>query len=187
MRRGYYCPLICDKQLTKTITINIINFTILKEPYYHHVFYLKDAISNHILTKNQEIHFIEMEKFRDAHPNLENPLDRWLLFLDENTPTETMKEVTRMDPLIKEAEEKMEILKHDPQAKEQYESWAKLLSDYVSALGSAERKGKEEGRQEGIEEGKLEVAVSLLRTGMPYDLIAKVTGIPLEKIKKQTR
>ncbi|MBP3041344.1 PD-(D/E)XK nuclease family transposase [Bacillaceae bacterium Marseille-Q3522] len=179
------------RDLTKTITINIVNFSFLKEPYYHNVFHLKNDNTNNILTKNMEIHFIEMPKFRGADPDITNPLDRWLLFLDEKTPQKSLKEVTKMDPLIKKAEKKLNILRHDPKAREQYESWAKLLSDHVSALDTAERKGEKRGEkrgeERGIEKGKLEVAASLLKSGMSYEQIAEITGITVEKIKKMVQ
>lgn len=44
--------------------------------------------------------------------------------------------------------------------------------------------GMEKGREEGIEEGKLEVALTMLRSGVPMDDIVKYTGISRDEVQR---
>ena len=43
--------------------------------------------------------------------------------------------------------------------------------------------GREEGRLEGREEGRIEVAKEMIRNGMQFDTVAKISGLPIEKVK----
>ncbi|MBP3041345.1 hypothetical protein J9303_17925 [Bacillaceae bacterium Marseille-Q3522] len=47
-----------------------------------------------------------------------------------------------MDSVIEEAKRMLDTYRDDRQARDRYESWFKLLSDHVSALDTAERKGE---------------------------------------------
>ena len=50
------------------------------------------------------------------------------------------------------------------------------------AKGRAE--GLVKGREEGREERNLEVAINFLQLGTPCEIVAKATGLPLEKVTK---
>lgn len=45
-------------------------------------------------------------------------------------------------------------------------------------------KGKLEGRLEGKEEEKLEIAINLKNEGIPIEIIAKTTELPISEVKK---
>ncbi|MEM7495730.1 MAG: hypothetical protein AAF471_06300, partial [Myxococcota bacterium] len=45
-------------------------------------------------------------------------------------------------------------------------------------------RGLRKGRQEGLEKGKLEVACNMLNNGIPVATVAKLTRLPLPRIKK---
>lgn len=44
--------------------------------------------------------------------------------------------------------------------------------------------GREEGREEGRDERNKEVAINLLQLGTPCEVVAKATGLSLEKVTK---
>lgn len=46
------------------------------------------------------------------------------------------------------------------------------------------KKGLKEGLEQGIEQGKLEVARQMIAKRLEPQLIAKVTGLPLEEINR---
>ena len=58
----------------------------------------------------------------------------------------------------------------------------------VELMGSIQRRGYEkglvEGKTEGKTEGKIEVASRMLEEGLPLELIARVTGLPVPDIEK---
>ncbi|MCL2115106.1 MAG: hypothetical protein FWH29_02670 [Methanobrevibacter sp.] len=57
-------------------------------------------------------------------------------------------------------------------------------SDHKARIRYATDKGREEGKIEGRDERKLEIAKNCKSEGIPFETIAKATGLTLEKIKK---
>ena len=54
----------------------------------------------------------------------------------------------------------------------------------LEGLMAGEAKGKAEGKAEGILEGKMKDARKMLAKNMDEDLVADITELPLEQIKK---
>lgn len=105
--------------MTKVITINILDFDFLEIDRFHSRFHLwEDEQKDYLLTDLVEIHFIEMPKFRRLREKdlKENPLHRWLMFFEQELPLEVL-EVLKTDSAIKKAEEKLEYLSSDPEAR----------------------------------------------------------------------
>ncbi len=77
-----------------------------------------------------------------------------------------------------------------------YEQMKKRIMDEIAALAQkfdeGLKVGQEKGRQEGIQighekgkiEGKIEVAKNSLKAGVSIDVIAEITGLSLDEIKK---
>ena len=63
-----------------------------------------------------------------------------------------------------------------------YEDSVNAYRDIVNAIRTAEKKKFAEGRAEGIAEGRAEVARKMLDKGMSADLVAEMTGLPLEEV-----
>ena len=73
---------------TKTISIHLLNFNHLKEePDYHNVFHILNAKSKNRGFEDFEIHFIELQKFKESPENTQvvSALDRWATFLSGRT------------------------------------------------------------------------------------------------------
>lgn len=161
--------------LQKTVTINILNYEMqkLRNQSFHTIFQLQEKESKLVLTDLLEIHFIEVPKFfKKSSYDVNNPLHRWLLFLNKDVPDSLLKEVTQMDSLLQKAEEKFERLSSDPDTRKEYEARAKALSDEISRLNGAER------------EGILKVAKSLLDSGMPLAEVANHTPYSAEELER---
>ncbi|CCZ44377.1 putative uncharacterized protein [Bacteroides sp. CAG:545] len=58
--------------------------------------------------------------------------------------------------------------------------------EYAKKTGLEERlvRGREEDREEGRDERNKEVAINLLQLGTPCEVVAKATGLSLEKVTK---
>ena len=172
--------------LKKTITINIINFSYLKEiDKYHSVFHIREDKTGKLLTDVLEIHFIELVKLSEEI--VEDKLVKWMLFL-RNLSEEKMEEIVMGEPAIKKAMTVLEFLSQDKEARMQYEMREKVLRDEVSRIEGAKEKGKIEGKlegkMEGKMEGKLEVAKALLEMGVDISTVVKSTGLSEEEIGK---
>lgn len=129
--------------LSRTVVINILDFNLneLNGEAFHTRFRLHEVASKTVLTDLMEMHFIECKKFKMIEQDMHNPLHRWLLFLQEDTPNEILKEVLGMDQTLKEAEERLAFLSSDPDVRRQYEDREKALSAERSRMDSAMEHG----------------------------------------------
>jgi len=107
---------------------------------------------------------------------LDNPLNRWLVWLDVGSPPELIEEVLKMDSAIYEANERMVYVTGDEEARRFYEMRQMALSDYNSEIDYA--------REEGMEKGKAEAARNLKALGISTEIIVKSTGLAPEEIAK---
>jgi predicted transposase/invertase (TIGR01784 family) len=171
------------KELKKTITINILGFSMLETVHFHSSYHLYEDETKHLLTDLLEIHFIELPKFKKIEFDLHNPLHRWLLFLQEDVSEPILEEITMMDNLIKKAEEKLTYLSLNDEMRRMYELREKFLRDSITQIEGAKEEGRKEGRKEGEKEKAKEIAKNLLQEGFSIEKVRKLTGLDEEEIK----
>jgi predicted transposase/invertase (TIGR01784 family) len=172
--------------LKKTITINIIDFDYINLEAYHTVFQLREnAQKDYRLSDLLEIHFIELSKFRKVKPDLNQSLDRWLLFI-EDSPEEVRQMLSNTDPEIAKAEAILEHLGSLDEVRRYYEAREMAIHDEITRMNGARKEGREEGREEGRlegeEEGRVKTAKNLLLMGLDVETVAKGTELPVAKI-----
>jgi predicted transposase/invertase (TIGR01784 family) len=170
-------------KLPNIIAINIVDFDYPPVRDFHTRFHLReDSDRDIILTGALEIHFINMVKYRrQAKKGVVNdPLSRWLAWLNRRSPPELVAEVVKMDSAIQAANERMVYVTGDKEAIRAYERRQMALSDYNSAINYARRTGMAKGRQES----SLDIARNLKKMGLPISQIAEGTGIPIETIER---
>jgi predicted transposase/invertase (TIGR01784 family) len=163
--------------LKKTITINIIDFDYINLEPYHTVFQLLENEKDYRLSDLLEIHFIELPKFRKVKPDLNQPLDRWLLFI-EDSPEEVRQMLSNTDPEIAKAEAILEHLGSLDEVRRYYEAREMAIHDEITRMNGA----RKEGRLEGEEEGRVKTAKNLLLMGLDVETVAKGTELPVAKI-----
>ncbi|WP_066971564.1 Rpn family recombination-promoting nuclease/putative transposase [Methanobrevibacter filiformis] len=182
------------QELPKVIAIGILNFSLLTVPEFHSTYHIwEDNNKKCKLTDDLELHFIDMKKFRKLkNKDIENnPLHRWLSFLNEKESDETIKKVINMDSGIKSADEKMKDLLKDKESLIHYQKREFAITEYNNALLRREEKGIEIGEKRGIEKGiekgrseeKLTIAINLKKQGFTPETISKATGIPINEIE----
>jgi predicted transposase/invertase (TIGR01784 family) len=161
------------QELLPVIAINITGFRELPAGGYHTSFHLReDEERDHVLTDVCEIHFLDMVKFRRrAGVRLEEPLERWLAWMDDKSGKEVIEEVIGMDEAIGLAESKLEQIARDPEMLRAYERYEKQASDWTSSINGA--------RREGIKE----VAQNLKEMGEPVEKITRATGLSREIVE----
>ncbi|GAA3402661.1 Rpn family recombination-promoting nuclease/putative transposase [Paenibacillus hodogayensis] len=111
---------------------------------------------------------------------MNDPLHRWMLFLDERLSEEQVKELTRMDPVIRKTEERLEWLSNDAETIRLYEAREHARIELNSMLADKEQQGIEKG----IEKGKVEVALEMLRDGLELEVVARFTKLPIEELRR---
>jgi len=172
------------KELAKAVTINILDFSYLKQTKnYHSVFHLYEDEERFQLTEALEMHFMELPKLvskwrrREVSP-WENVLVRWLLLLEGSENQEilkTLEEIAMQDPVLHQAMD-------DPIVREEYFARRKAVLDEMAAVREAELRLRE-AIQKGKGEGRAEVAKSLLDLGMEISKVAKVTCMTVDEVK----
>jgi len=161
--------------LPNVITINIVNYDQIKLDDFHTCFHLwEDDNKDYLLTDALEIHFINMIKYRKfkTGDRVNNPLERWLTFLDKESSEEELKEVIQMDTAISIANERLNFVSQDKEFLRAYEMREMALSDWTTGVNTA------------IEKREIEIAINSLNEGLSYDTIQKITGLDIETIKR---
>jgi len=174
------------KDLPKVITINIVNFDNIKLDDFHTCFHLwEDDHHDYLLTDVLEIHFINMVKFRKLKTGdvANNLLERWLTFLDVNTPENTLQEVIHMDSAINKAYERLNFVTQDKEFLRNYHLRQMAMSDWTTGIDTATEKGIAEGIERGAMQKQIEIARNLLGEGLSMELIHKTTGLDIETIR----
>ena len=165
--------------LEKVITINILDFEFLGTENYQSSFHLwEDIEKDYMLTDVVEIHFLELPKFRRKKDKdyRENAIERWLMFLEKDTPEATLKELMSLDTAIEKAEQKIEYLSSDEETMRIYYERERSLHERANMISSAEARG--------LEKGKLEIAKNLLDMNISIEQIVLATGLSEEEINK---
>ncbi|GHV95369.1 hypothetical protein AGMMS50293_16890 [Spirochaetia bacterium] len=166
------------EKLPNVIAINIVNFEYLETEGYHASFHLReDTERDYILTEALEIHFIDMVKFkRLGQKDIKNDsLQRWLAWLDKDSPDEVIKEAMSMDAAIQRANERMDFVSQDKEALHAYHMRQMALSDWTSGVNHAFKTGKAKGKEE--------IARKMKARGYPLREIAENTGLPEAEIE----
>ena len=202
------------KKLKRTVLVVLIeedfpNLESIQE--YHTVWHYREE--NHkekILTKNTEIHILELQKYK-RYKNQTGEIDPWLEFFI-NPYGEEVQNMARTRAELEEAVRQLRLLNADEEVQQlaDAEDWARY--DYNSAMsemkekglaaGKAEgraeglaeghAKGRAEGIAEGIEEGiaqgekrtNLKIVRKMLEKKMDINLISELTGLTEEENKK---
>ena len=191
------------RELPNVIAINIVDFDYPPILNFHTRFHLReDSDRDLILTDALEIHFINMVQYRKQAKKgaVNDPLSRWMAWLNESSPPELIAEVVKMDTAIETANERMVYVTGDKEAIRAYERRQMALSDYTSSMNYAReeghrqgmRKGMREGIREGIKEGMkegiakstLEIAQKMKNAGRSLSEIQEFTGLPIETIER---
>ncbi|MCL2834742.1 MAG: hypothetical protein FWD78_16345 [Treponema sp.] len=130
-----------------------------------------------------------------------NPLHRWLTWLDPTSPPEQAEEALKMDTTIQKAQEKQDYILRDEEALHHYMMQQMAYWDNISANKYMEEikkeaekaqeeakmaltKGKAEGMKEGLEKSSMDIARRMKARGHPTDEIAEVTGLSRDVIEK---
>ncbi|MRN56281.1 Rpn family recombination-promoting nuclease/putative transposase [Paenibacillus monticola] len=165
-------------ELKKCVTINILNYSFLKNDQYHNVFHLREDRTGISLIDDIEVHFLELPKLDECSIPSEGGLINWLLFL-KGADTSHWEVLKMNEPDLEKAMDTLQYLSQDLDARRLYEARQKYLHDEASMIEGA----KSAGIAEGVNKGKREVAKNLLEMGMDYAAVAKATGLSEDEIK----
>lgn len=188
------------EDLKKVIVIAILNYSFINLPQY-----VTETVRVAKTDKAYEInnivkyYYIELEKFRNQNPNMEEKINQWLAFIDMERG-DLLEMAKEKNKEIREATDAYEVLTGDDEIKRVAE--IRLMSELEeqSALATARAKGTEEGirqgkeegirqgKEEGLKQGKTqkqkEIAKKMLSKGKNIEEIIELTELSKEEIEK---
>jgi len=174
------------KELPNVIAVNIVNFNFPPVRNSHTRFHLREDLDHDlVLTDALEIHFLNMVQYRKQRKEilLDNPLNRWLVWLDAGSPPELIEEVAKMDDAINAAIERLDFVTRDKEFLRYYHMRQMAMSDQTTIINTAIEEGLEKGRKKGHAEKALEIARKMKEIGDPIEKIQIITGLPTETIE----
>lgn len=178
-----------DLKKTIAILISCENLSNLEEiEKYHTKWQIREKeYTEKILTKDLEIHIIELNKLNEKEKGKEET--EWLKLIKKGEIDMSNK---KLDEELKEAKEELERITKDPETRELYYQREKDLRDKISfALAEREEgytRGKIEGKVEGKVEGRVErnkeIIKAMYEERLPIEKIVKISGLKREEIEK---
>ena len=144
------------ENLTRSITINLLNFRLLPQENAHNMYGLYDIASGHRLTEDLEIHFLEIPKFHVKSVKEMKRLEKWLAYFSNKLDERETEELAMSEAAISEAIRAEQVFMQSDVERWQYEQREKALRDYISGMRAARRIGLAEGRDLGLAEGRTE-------------------------------
>jgi predicted transposase/invertase (TIGR01784 family) len=178
--------------LRKTICINLLEFKLINDEAFWHIYHMREDKTHEILTDMEEIHFLELPKMKKF--SKKSPITWWLEYL-KNPYSKEVEKIGEFEPVIKEAVKMFNVITSDKKTQELLRMREKGERDFNSAMKNSEIrgivKGRKEGRKEGIIEGRIEgiekgikkTALSMLADGVQISTISKYTGLSLSEIQ----
>ena len=164
------------RSIKKIILINILGYNMFKkyDEYIHKTAIVLDEHREEIVIDNIEWWFIELPKFRKTHKNINNKIEQWLLFLDDEEK-ELVKMAEEKNQTLQKAREEMNYLTGDAAVRRLAELREIWELDYNSDINYA--------KDEGKREKSFEIAKKLLEIQMPIKQISEITNLTEEEIE----
>jgi predicted transposase/invertase (TIGR01784 family) len=162
------------ESIRKAISIVILDYALIEENQaYHNCYQLYDPGTGSRFTDKIEIDTLELPKLPGEADDSE--LWDWLLFFKTNRK-EDLAMLAEKNAGIKKAVGVLMELSEDERTRLLYEEREKARRDDHARYQGALLKGREEGRAE--------MARSLLKSGVPADVIAGASGLSAEEVLK---
>lgn len=187
-------------KLMQAISINLMDFNAFPEyTSCHHSYHICNDETNDRLLDDLEMHFIELEKIRIGDIRNLKKSEQWIAYFSNQCSDEEREVLAMSEPAIKEAMKSEMYFTQDEKLRRKYEIQEKARRDYISMMENIRiaqeemRTAQEEARiaqeklrkeQEKARIAQKEIVLGLLREGLPYDMIARITKLSMEKIQE---
>ena len=166
------------------IIITFLTANHLSTVNYHSCHHYNEDDEHSRLTNLSTLHFIEFKKCRLKEKSKLSRLEQWVKYLSATAPAG--EEIIPGDEMFTKLSRIEKVYSKDKEEMLRYEAAERAEMDFVSAISSAELRGKAIGKAEGKAEGKkiqaLETAKTLLEMGLSIQQIIKATGLTEEEI-----
>ena len=175
------------KEMSKVIAILVTDYNLEETKAklrYHHIYKMIDTSDSSVLTRQLELHIIELKKFKEIGTNKEK--EEWIAFLRAKKEEDMAKIATKNDWLERAIEE-YNYLEANPARQEEFEEKRWELIDIISMCEFHEEKGEKRGEQIGIKKGinkmKTKIILSMSENGLSLEQICKVLKLNKKEVK----
>ena len=176
-------------EIKEVIMINILNYEMLGfDEYVSETVTVLDKHREYEVIKGMKWYFIELPKFRKAHPDMDDKLNQWLAFLD-NYDRGLVEMAEKKNKTIEKAREEMNYLTGDAAVRRLAELREKWEHDYVDTKEYGRLEGLKQGRKEAEEEAEKkektrieQIVKEMKKNNLEIELIEKITGLTKKEI-----
>ena len=170
--------------IKNVIMINILNYELTEfKEYVSETVVVLDKHREYEIIKGMKWYFIELPKFRKAHPNMDEKLNQWLAFIDDNDRGK-IKMAEKKNKTLEKARKEMTYLTGDEEIRRLAELREKWEMDWNSSMDYSKKEGIKEGVTEGRKKERLENAKKMKEEKIPTETIMKITGLTKEEVEK---
>ena len=164
VRTVFYASKIISREVVKgtdyddvekTILINILGYEMFPQ-YEDYISKTAIVLEDHKeceVIDNIQWWFIELPKFRKAHPDMNVKINQWLAFID-NEDKELVEVAEKKNKVLKKARKEVEYLTGNAAVRRMAELREKWDLEYEVSMNYAKKQGIEDGMKQGIKEGK---------------------------------
>ena len=142
-------------ELPPCIHVGILDFSHLKSPGFYHRIILKDDKTGESYSSKFQFHVIELSKLETTKGKArKQDLYRWAKLISASS-WEEIREESEGNHYMEKARDEMIKISKDEHERYLYLREQMAISDKVSQLHSAEKRGIELGIQQGVQQGEL--------------------------------
>ena len=196
-----------DFRLNPVYTIGLLNFNFAdgleNAKRWHHEVKLMEVETHEVFYDKLTYIYVEIPKFDKMESELVTMYDKWMYVL-KNLSRLMQRPAALQERVFTRLFEQAEIAKFNNEELKLYEDSMNAYRDIVNAIRTAEKtkyaegeadgmakglaEGLEKRRAEGLEKGRTEgitkVAINMLGKGMPTELVAEMTGLPIDEVQR---
>ncbi len=166
-------------KLKKCITINILDFECTPLNKIHSSYHITEDESRYRLTEVLEIRFLELPKLEKEGIEKDEgaAITQWMEFIAAKSK-EVMEMLAQKNEEIGKAYNQLQVMSKNENARMGYEARKAEIHDQMTRIKTA----KEEGITIGIENKAIEDALNFLKLGVSEEIVAKGTGLSVERV-----
>ena len=169
--------------LLRTVTLNILGYNIFQDTEwkeYHSCFaVLNTKDLNHALTRDLEIHFVELPKWQHDGSRKMKRLERWLAYLSSKTTMEERRQLAMEDADIRTAMEAEKEFVQNYEYISAYDREEKYLRDKRARDKFVRKEGEAIGEARGI----AKVVNTLRKKGKTDAVIAELLDMDIKEVQ----
>ena len=172
------------EDIKDVIMINILGYDLFDfDEYISKTKIVLDKHRDYEVIDTIQWYFIELRKFRNQNPDMNEKVNQWLALIDDERK-EWIQMAEKKNKTLVKARKEINYLTGDAAVRRLAELREDWEMDYESGLSYARKEGREQGKIEGEKNEKIKAARKLINLKMPIEQIMEITELSKEEIKQ---